>query len=91
MSDAGSIPADTTYHRSITWPGPSVPDVNKNTLYKKVNSRINDPTWLSCDEINNFVYLITVSVPSFSALFHPDPVTSCCKGPAAEVKNKLYN
>ena len=42
-------------------------------------------------EINNFVYLITVSVPSFSALFHPDPVTSCCKGPAAEVKNKLYN
>ena len=90
MSDSGSIPADATYHRSITRPGPSVPGVNKN-VYKKVNSRINDPTLLSCDEINNFMYLITVSVPSFRALFHPDLVTSFCKGPAAEVKNKLYN
>lgn len=38
-----------------------------------------------------YVYLITVEVPSFSALSHPDFVTSFCKAREAEVKNRLYS
>lgn len=38
-----------------------------------------------------YVYLITVDVPSFSALSHPDFVTSFCKAHEAEVKNRPYS